>query len=175
MGVNVQNFTQLSGRADFIRPFIWSSASGLMRFLTADQKQQRVTVCEEFRQIASDDATFLSRVIIGDGSWICSFHPETRQQFFQWKMKSKVKSLLIIFFDIKGIVHREFVLAGQTVNSAYYCYVLRRLRENMRGLRLELWRQKNWLLHHDNPSPHTIFLAREFLTKNIITVIPHIP
>jgi hypothetical protein len=31
------------------------------------------------------------------------------------------KSMLIIFFDIKRIVHKEIVPAGQTVNSAYYC------------------------------------------------------
>jgi hypothetical protein len=30
----------------------------------------------------------------------------------------KVKCMLIIFFDIKGIVHKEFVLAGQTVSSS---------------------------------------------------------
>jgi hypothetical protein len=30
-----------------------------------------------------------------------------------------------------SIVHEEFVLAGQTVNSAYHCGVLRRLRENL--------------------------------------------
>jgi hypothetical protein len=35
------------------------------------------------------------------------------------QVKSKVKSMLIIFFDIKGILHKEFFLAGQTVNSAY--------------------------------------------------------
>jgi hypothetical protein len=34
------------------------------------------------------------------------------------QVKSKVKSMLINFFDIKGIVHKEFVLAGETVNSA---------------------------------------------------------
>jgi hypothetical protein len=33
-------------------------------------------------------------------------------------VKSKVKSMLIIFFDIKRIVHKEFILAGQTVSSA---------------------------------------------------------
>jgi hypothetical protein len=27
--------------------------------------------------------------------------------------------MLIMFFDIGGIVHKEFILAGQTVNSAY--------------------------------------------------------
>jgi hypothetical protein len=46
----------------------------------------------------------------------------------RWKkvrqVKSKVKSMLIIFFVIKVIVHKEFVLAGKTVNSAYYCDVL---------------------------------------------------
>jgi accessory gene regulator protein AgrB len=34
------------------------------------------------------------------------------------QVKNKVKSMLIILFDIKGIVHKEFFLAGQTVNSA---------------------------------------------------------
>jgi hypothetical protein len=58
-------------------------------------------------------------------------------------MKSKAKSMLFIFFDIKGIVHKEFALAGQTVNSACYYDVLRRLRENLRRLRLEQWRQNN--------------------------------
>jgi hypothetical protein len=61
-------FHQLSGRADLLRPFIWSRESGLMRFLEADQKNQCVIVCEELRQIASDDATFLSRAITGNES-----------------------------------------------------------------------------------------------------------
>jgi hypothetical protein len=37
------------------------------------------------------------------------------------QVKSKFKSMLIVFFDILGIVHKGFVLAGQTVSSAYYC------------------------------------------------------
>jgi hypothetical protein len=83
--------------------------------------------------------------------------------------------MLIIFFDIKGIVNKESVLAGQTVNSAYYCDVLRPLSENLRRLRPELWQQKNWLLDHDNTPSHTSFFTREFLTKNNMTVILHSP
>jgi hypothetical protein len=101
--------------------------------------------CEELRQIASDDATFLSRVITGDESWIYSYHPETKQQSFQEKspnsprrVKSKVKSMFIIFSDIKGIVHKEFILAGRTVNSAYYCDILQSLCENVE----RLWQHK---------------------------------
>jgi hypothetical protein len=82
--------------------------------------------------------------------------------------------MLIIFFDIKEIVHKEFVLEGQTVYSAYYCDVLQRMRENMRKLR-PLWQQKNWLLHHDNVSSNTSFFIGEFLTKNNMTVVPHPP
>jgi hypothetical protein len=32
-----------------------------------------------------------------------------------------INRMLIIFFDIKGAVHKEFVLGGPTVTSAYYC------------------------------------------------------
>jgi hypothetical protein len=46
------------------------------------------------------------------------------------QVKSKVKYMLIIFFHIKGIVHKEFGLAGQTVSSAYFCDLLLRLHEN---------------------------------------------
>jgi hypothetical protein len=46
-------------------------------------------------------------------------------------MKSKVKRMFINLFGIKGIAHKEFILAGQTVNSALYSDVLRRLRENV--------------------------------------------
>jgi hypothetical protein len=53
------------------------------------------------------------------------------------QVKSRVKNMLIIFFDIKDIVPKEFVVAGQRVNSAYYCEVLWRLRENVRRLRPE--------------------------------------
>jgi hypothetical protein len=73
------------------------------------------------------------------------------------QVRSKVKSMLIIFFDIKGIIHKEFVLSHQTVNSAYCCDVLRRLLESVRRLRPELWRQENWLLLHNNASSNFHF------------------
>jgi hypothetical protein len=53
------------------------------------------------------------------------------------RVKSKAKNKLIIFFDAKLIVHKEFALTGQTVNSSHYCDVLRRLRENVRTFRPE--------------------------------------
>jgi hypothetical protein len=81
--------------------------------------------------------------------------------------------MLTIFFDIKGIVHKEFALAGQTVNSVYYSDVLRRLCKNVRRLRSEPWRQKNWLLHHDNAPSNTSFFTKELFTKNNMAVVSH--
>jgi hypothetical protein len=48
--------------------------------LTADQKQQRVSVCEELCQITSNDAAFLSRVITDDKSRNYAYDPETQRQ-----------------------------------------------------------------------------------------------
>jgi hypothetical protein len=46
--------------------------------------------------------------------------------------KSRVKTMLIIFFDAKGVVRRVFVPQGQTINAAYYVDVLERLRKKHR-------------------------------------------
>jgi transposase len=45
----------------------------------------------------------------------------------------------------------------------------------VRRHRPEFWRQKNWLLHHNNAPSHNSFSARVFLTKNNISIIPHPP
>jgi outer membrane lipoprotein-sorting protein len=68
--------------------------------------------------MASDDATVLFTVITGDESWIYDYDPETKQQSSQREIKSKVNSILNIFFGFERTVHKKFVLAGQTVNSA---------------------------------------------------------
>jgi hypothetical protein len=76
---------------------------------------------------------------------------------------------------VKGIVHREFVPPSTTVNSDFNNDVLRRLRENMRRKRLELWRNHNWLLHHDNAPARTSLKTTEFVTNNNMVIVPHPP
>jgi hypothetical protein len=44
--------------------------------------------------------------------------------------------------------------------------LLRRLRENVRRRRPELWREETWLLHHDNAPSHTSVLTLQFLAKH---------
>jgi len=71
-------------------------------------------------------------------------------------------------------MHKEFVATGQTVNSGFYCEVLRRLSENLRRHRPQLWPEQTWLLHHDNDPSHTSH-PPVFGEKNKIAVIPHPP
>jgi hypothetical protein len=73
-------------------------------------------------------------IIAGYKSWIYGYDP-MESKLTETKMprqvKSKVKSMLIISLDIKGMLHKEFVLTDQTVNSSYYCDILQRLYENV--------------------------------------------
>jgi len=63
----------------------------------------------------------------------------------------------------------------QTIHDVgkFYCEVLRRLRENVRCKPPEMWKNGNWLLHHDKAPAHTSLVTREFLTKNNVTTVPH--
>ncbi|XP_043260660.1 uncharacterized protein LOC122402146 [Colletes gigas] len=80
-----------------------------------------------------------------------------------------------VFFDYRGVVHSELLPDGQTVNKEYYFSVMRRLRENIRRKRPDVWKNNCWILHHDNASSHTSILVREFLAKNSTNVIEQAP
>jgi Transposase. len=47
-------------------------------------------------------------------------------------LKSKLKAMLIVFFDINGIVMTKWISEGETVNQTYYLKVLATLRERVR-------------------------------------------
>ena len=151
------------------------TAAKFVCLLNNDQQDYRVQVCTELQKAVRHDPNFLSRVLTGDESWLYNYDLARKQQSLQWKTPSsetktsapsseqhQVNS--VIFFDIQGIVHKEFVPPGQTVNGNFYCEVLRWLRENVRCKRPEMWKNRDWLLHHDNAPAHTS-LVREFLTK----------
>jgi histone-lysine N-methyltransferase SETMAR len=84
--------------------------------------------------------------------------------------------MLIISFDASGILHKEFVPPGQTVNQQFYLKLLKRLRDSVRKKRPEMWSSGDWFLHHDIAPAHTALSVQHFLAKqNSMTVIPHPP
>jgi len=104
------------------------------KLLSDDRKVHRVSVCREHKQ-TRDDPNFISNIITGDETWVYVYDPATKQQSSQWKspnsprpkkarqVRNNVKSIVIVFFKIQGIVHKEFVSSGQTVNGKFYCEV----------------------------------------------------
>ena len=88
--------------------------------------------------MADCDPNFLRNIVIGDETWYFQYDPSTKLQTVEWldsgearavkarAAKSKVKTILIVFFDSRGIIHIEFVPFGQTVNATFYRDVIDR-------------------------------------------------
>ena len=99
--------------------------------LTKEQKQRKVTICQDLSERQDD---IFGRVITGNETWVYQYDPETKRQSAQWKTansprpkkfcqsKSRVKTMLLTFFYIKGIVHYEFVQNGQSTKFTIWAY-----------------------------------------------------
>jgi hypothetical protein len=89
--------------------------------------------------------------------------------------KSEIKSMHITFFDIKGIIHLEFIPLGQAVSQAYYVkHVLEQLHEAVRRKRPELW-LNNWILRHDSAPANKALSFNQFVAEKSITEMEHTP
>ena len=136
------------------------------RILKHDQIQRRLHMSSDLLR----NSDMFLRVITGDETWCFQHDLETKQQSMQWKTRNspwpkkarmsrlQVKTMLVCFFDHKGIVHHEFIAQGQKVNQQCYLEVLTRLRESVQRKRPRLWPDK-WIL----------------LAKNSITKMDHPP
>ncbi|UYV69538.1 hypothetical protein LAZ67_6003924 [Cordylochernes scorpioides] len=165
---------------------IRTSSKIFPRFLTEEQKV-RMDVCKNMVEMTQTDPEWMQKIITGDETWVYQYDPETKRQSSQWiergepKPKkarftnSKVKTLLVTFFDINGLVHHEFIPFGRTINQEVYLGIMRRLREAVRLKRPERWQNNDWILHVDNARPHTAHVVLQFLSKNSTTQIPHPP
>ena len=155
--------------------------------LTPEQKEQRVNACRNLIEMADEDNTFLQKIITGDESWCFQYEPTTKRQSAEWlstgeprptkvrMTKSKTKVMLITFFDAQGIIYKEFVPQGTTVNSHYYLDVLKRLCNRIRRVLPERWTEKDFFLLHDNAPAHTAGIVTQFLARKQIPVLQHPP
>ena len=82
--------------------------------------------------------------------------------------------MLIVFFDLDGIVRADFVPRNTMVNSEYCKGSLERLRKDVRRERPEKWANV-FIIYNDNAPCHTSLLVRQFLPNKNITVCPHPP
>jgi len=83
--------------------------------------------------------------------------------------------MLIAFFDSDNIIHKEFVPVGQTVNSAFYEEILKRLLRRVHRVRPGLHRTGQWMLLHDNAPAHCTIRVHQFLAQRGVPVLDHPP
>jgi hypothetical protein len=125
------------------------------KLLSQEQQQLRLEVAWDMLKCANRDPEFLKTVITGDKMWVYGYDPETKVQSSQWKhsssprpqkaqrVRSKVKVLLTVFFDYRGILHHSYAPEGQTVNKEYYLEVIRHVCNAVRRKRPYLWASCN--------------------------------
>ncbi|XP_029163422.1 protein GVQW3-like [Nylanderia fulva] len=153
------------------------------KVLSDDQRLNRLEIATQLADRCKNDPNFLENVVSGDETWVFEYDPESKRQSAEWQTPasprqkkarmstSRIKAMLIVFFDKRGVVHHEFVPEGQTVNAAFYVQVLDRLRKRVARVRPEI---KNiWRLQHDNAPSHTALVVSEFLTKHGVATLPH--
>ena len=91
------------------------------KFVNFFEKERRVYACQAK---LSDYQGANKQIITGDESWIYAYDPETTDQSSQYRLKgdakpkrprqsrSKIKVMLTVFFDYRGVVHYEFLPTG---------------------------------------------------------------
>jgi len=117
------------------------------KVLSDEQKERRVQASRDMLERVESDPNILDYVVTGDESWVYQYDPETKRQSEEWHTsasprpkkarmsKSKVKTMILAFFDNVGMVHWEFLPPGKTLTGAYYKQVLIRLNRNVKRRR----------------------------------------
>ncbi len=88
-----------------------------------------------------------------------------------WDVRSVFRKL-ITFFDIRWIIHYEFVEPGTTVKALYYKTVLQKVKKVVKKKRGS---DHHWFLYHDNAPLHHSLIVHQYLAKKAVTAIPHYP
>jgi len=82
--------------------------------------------------------------------------------------------MLVIFFNWQGVIHKEFVPDGETINAVDYKGVMERLLNRIWHVRLGTCESGDWFLLHNAPS-HNMTTVNQFLDQRKITVLDHPP
>ena len=117
-------------------------------------------------------------------TWVYHYTPESKQQSKQWKQPDeptpkKAKAILSagkvmasVFCDARGVIMVDYLSKDQTINSTYFCTLLRRLGEEIKKKRSGLLRQKV-LFHQDNARVHTSVESMAQIRDCGFELLPH--
>lgn len=154
--------------------------------LSQDNKDQRVNICASLlarhRLAREQHKPFLSLIVTGDEKWCLYVNIKQRKEWVSRNEQAKPRvksalhpkrSMLCIWWDMKGIIHHEMLARNQTITAEVYSAQLHRLNNAIIQNRPD--RRHGVLLQHDNARPHTARLTKMALEELGWEVIPHPP
>jgi len=152
-----------------------------------DPRHERVQYAEDIIKTARRNKKIFNSIVAEDETWCFRYDPTTKRQSAEWKspastkgkkvrlQKSKVKTMLVCFYNSKGIIHHEFVPKGQNVTGSFYLSVLECLWKRIRHVRPKYSASGSWFLLHDNAPVHSAVAVQEFFTRKQVCVLHHPP
>jgi hypothetical protein len=130
--------------------------------------------------MADADKKIFNNIIMGDETWYFAYDPETKRQSSEWEseaspwpkklkfQRSHLKTMLIIFFNSQGAVHKEFVSERKTVNAEFYKGVMDRLLKHIQQVRAAAFCSQDFFLLHDNAPARKAASVCQILLKKML-------
>lgn len=82
------------------------------------------------------------------------------------------KVIALVFWGAKGVIIVDYLAKGETINSVFYCTLLRRLCEIIKEKRPRLLNKK-MLFHQDNACVHTSVESMAQIRDCVFELLPH--
>ena len=151
-------------------------------FLTPGQREDQVTTCQDIITMADADKKFFNKIITVDETWCFPYDPETKRHNSEWVgetsprpkklefLRSRIKAMLIIFFDSQSIVHKEFVSEGKTVNAEFYEGVMDRLLKHICWVCPAAFCSRDFFLYENVPAHKAASFCQFLAQKNVATL-----
>ncbi len=170
-----------------ISPFLHSqlglvkkSACWIPKLLPKEQKELRVRTSKEFiKLVQTKGRSVLDRIITMDESSVSMHTFKTKQQSKQWLKKStpgpvkarvhasRMKTMVLAFFDSQEMVYTNYFPRGSKVNAKYIIRALGTFLKNLRKKRPETTKGEC----RDNTPVHTAKAVQEFLVVYYVVVL----
>jgi len=71
-----------------------------------------------------------------------------------------MKTMLVIFFDWQGVIHKEFVPEGEIINAVYHKGVMGRLLNRIGRVRPGMCESGDWFLLHNDALPYNATIVK---------------
>ncbi len=143
------------------------TAAWIPHLLTVGQQNWRVVNARASLRMLGRQGT-VAHVVCGDEAWFHVWDPDLRRRNREWistwngdrcpkvvqHEQSIAKTMLVIFFDRYGLVHREFVPNKVGINRPLYLQIIQNLHLKICHTRRNEFAANSWDLLHNGAPAH---------------------